>query len=314
MEDWAPLEKVREFGPAPKMGAFGELRLPSLQKEAPGAHSDLTPEDSAKEASARPEDVPPAASCSPTSGEAPSENNQFSEAGLTSGEDTDNRRDWAPKWENPGPGGPLAEFLPSIVEILFSPAEVFKRLNKSGGWGMPLAFMAILNALGTVMVLWTVELLPSTGSAFFRLLRLMHQPDLSAAMLVASVFGSTLALPLTIVFKAGVLHALMRLAARSGAPFSTTFRAVCYAMGATSALWIVPLGAVWASRFSGQPLVVESAMVLATGVTGVWSMFVLLQALACSHGVTLWRAALAVLFPAFVASALLGMALAFAAG
>jgi hypothetical protein len=80
-------------------------------------------------------------------------------------------------------------------------------------------------------------------------------------------------------------------------------------MGGTSALWIVPLGAVWASGFSGQPLVVESAMLLASGATWVWSMFVLLQALACSHGVTLWRAALAVLVPPFVASALVGAAL-----
>jgi hypothetical protein len=312
MEDWAPLEKVRDFGPAPKMGAFGELRLPSLQKEAPGVPSDFRPENPSNEEPARLDDSSPAAASRPTSGEVHSETNNLPETDLTGKEAGDKRGDWAPKWENPGQGGPLAAFLPSVIEVLFSPAEVFKRLNRAGGWGMPLAFMAILNALGTVMVLWTVELLPSTGSTFSRLLRVMHQSEFSAAVLVASVLGSTLALPLTTVFKAGVLHALLRFGARSSAPFSTTFRAVCYAMGATSALWIVPLGAVWASRFSGQPLVVESAMQLATGVIGVWSMFVLLQALACAHGVTLWRAALAVLVPAFVASALLGAALTFA--
>jgi hypothetical protein len=139
---------------------------------------------------------------------------------------------------------------------------------------------------------------------------MMHQSEVSAAMLVANILGSTLALPLTTVLKAGVIHALMRFGARSSAPFSTTFRAVCYAMGATSALWIVPLGAVWASGFSGQPLVVESAMFLATGATAMWSMFVLVQGLACSHGVAFWRAALAVLVPPFVASAMVGAALA----
>jgi hypothetical protein len=310
MEDWAPLEKVREFGPAPKMGAFGELKLPSLQKEVSEDPSDFSAENPAKEGRARLEESSPAATSHPTSGEAPSRENNLPEPVLAGAEGGTTRNGWAPKWENPGPGGPLAEFLPSVVEILFSPAEVFRKLNKAGGWGMPLAFMAILNAIGTVMVLWTVELVPSTGSTFSRMLRLMHQSEFSAAMLVASVLGSTLALPLTTVFKAGVLHALLRFGARSSAPFSTTFRAVCYAMGATSALWIVPLGAVWASRFSGQPLVIESAMLLATGATGMWSMFVLVQALACSHGVALWRAALAVLVPPFVASALVGAGLA----
>jgi hypothetical protein len=204
----------------------------------------------------------------------------------------------------------LLEFFPSIIEILFSPAQTFRSLNPLGGWALPLAFMALLNVIGTVMVLWTVELLPSTGSAFSRILRLMHQNEFSAAMLVASVLGSTLVLPLTVLFKAGVLHVLMRFGARSSAPFSTTFRAICYAMGAASALWVVPLGAVWASGFSGQPLVVESAMLLSAGATGIWSMFVLLRALACAHSVSLWRTSLAVLLPPFIASVLLGVALA----
>jgi hypothetical protein len=305
MEDWMPLEKVREFAPAPKMKPSVDFKLPSLQKETLGSPS----KDDIASAGHAPA---PEASHSP-SGETPAEEDEPHEA-PHAGEGEDRpQEDWAPKWENPGPGGPLLEFLPSIVEILFSPAHIFKRLNKSGGWGMPLAFMAILNAIGTVMVLWTVEMLPTTGSAFSRILRLMHQAEFSAAMVVASVLGSTLALPLTVLFKAGVLHALMRFGARSAAPFSTSFRTVCYAMGATSALWIIPLGAVWASGFSGQPLVVESAMLMAAGATGVWSMFVLLQALACSHGVTLWRTALAVLVPPFIASILLGAALASAA-
>ena len=303
MEDWAPLEKVREFAPAPKMKAAGDFKLPSLQKETHGAPP--------KDASASTEDAPASDSSHSPSEEAPTDEDEPSEE-PSSVEDRP-QEDWAPKWENPGPDGPLLEFLPSVVEILFSPAHVFKRLKKSGGWGMPLSFMAILNAVGTVMVLWTVELLPTTGSAFSKILRLMHQSEFSAAMLVASVLGSTLVLPLTVLFKAGVLHALMRFGARSAAPFSTSFRAVCYAMGATSALWIVPLGAVWASGFSGQPLVVESAMLLSAGATGVWSIFVVLQALSCSHGIPLWRTALAVLVPPFVASILLGAALASAA-
>jgi hypothetical protein len=81
-------------------------------------------------------------------------------------------------------------------------------------------------------------------------------------------------------------------------------------MGAASALWLVPLAAVWASGFSGQALVVESAMLLSAGATGIWSMYVLLQALACAHGVSFWRTGLAVLIPPFVASILLGAALA----
>ncbi len=305
MEDWAPLEKVREFGPAPKLKASGEFKLPSLQKE---------PADKpAAEASSPAEEASPAAgSPSPSEEDANAEGDASEAPPLDEGAHG-SKTDCAPKWENSGPDGPLLELLPSIVEILFSPASVFKRLNLSGGWGLPLAFLAILNAVGTVMVLWTVELLPSTGSPFSKILRLMHQSEFSTAMLTASVLGSTLLLPLTVLFKAGILHGLMHLGAGSIAPFSTTFRAACYALGATSALWIVPLGAVWASGFSGQPLVVESAMLLSAGATVVWSLFVLLQALSSSHGVPLWRTALAVLTPPLVASFLLGAALASAA-
>ena len=305
MEDWAPLEKVREFAPAPKLKAAGERKLPSLQKETPGA--------STKETSASPDATPPEAASASPSEETPAEAGGPAKTHAAGAPEDGAQAGYAPKWDHPGPGGPLLEFLPSIVEILFSPAETFKRLNSSGGWGLPLAFMALLNAIGTVMLFWTVEQLPSTGSAFSKLLRLMHKGEFSAAMLVASVLGSTLILPLTVLFKAGVLHGMMRFGTRSAAPFSTTFRAVCYAMGATSALWIVPLAAVWASGFSGQPLVVESAMLLSAAATGVWSMFVLLQALACSHRVSLWRTTLAVLVPPFVASVLLRAALASAA-
>jgi hypothetical protein len=304
LEDWAPLEKVREFAPAPKLKAAGELKLPSLQKETPSTPTTKAP--------VSPEETPAETACtSPCSAEeARPKTDEPAETPPVGAPENGARVDFAPRWENPGAGGQLLEFLPSIVEILFSPARTFKRLNPSGGWGMPLAFIALLNAVGTVMVLWTVELLPTTGSAFSKMLRLLHQGDFSAAMLVASVLGSTLILPLTVLFKAGVLHMMMRFGARSVAPFSTTFRTVCYAMGATSALWIVPLAAVWASGFSGHPLVVESAMLLSAGATGVWSMFVLLQALACSHGVSFWRTTLAVLVPPLVASILLGAALA----
>lgn len=301
MEDWVPLEQVREFGPAPKMKAFAEASLPSLQKESPSV--------SAVEAAPSPEE-PPAGSASGST-EAVSE--EPLQGGLPVPETAESVQSGsAPKWEHPGAGGPLVELVPSVVEILFSPAQTFRSLKQTGGWGMPLAFLAILNAVGTALVLWTVEKLPSTGSAFSQILRMMHTSELSVAMLVASILGSTLALPLTAVFKSGILHAFMRFGARSKAPFSVTFRTLCYVMGATSALWFVPLGAVWLSVFSGQPLVIESAMLLATGATGVWSMFVLIQALACSHGVSFWRAAVAVLVPPFVASVLLGVALAYA--
>jgi hypothetical protein len=115
MEDWAPLEKVREFGPAPKMGAFGELRLPSLQKEVSSATADFSPVNSAKEGPARFEHASQAAASRPTSEEAPSETHNLPEARPTDGEAGTCPSGWAPKWENPGPAGPLPEFLPSVV-------------------------------------------------------------------------------------------------------------------------------------------------------------------------------------------------------
>jgi hypothetical protein len=303
MEDWLPLEKVREFGPAPRLTKGDpELNLPGVEREAPivlhkgpaGANHSLksVPDTGA--------DLPEQDRETDSHREAPAE--------LRDGKGAST--DCSLKWECPGPGGPLLELLPSTVEILFSPARVFAKFRKDGGWGMPLAYLAILNAIGTVLVLWTVEQLPPTGSVFSKMLRFANRQDVSTAMVAATLIGGTLVLPITAVCKAGFLHLLMRLAAGSKAPFSTTFRAASYAMGAASALWIVPFGAVWACGFSGQPLVVEAAMLLSAGATGVWSLSVLLQALARSHQVTLWRTALAILVPPFTASILLGIALA----
>lgn len=306
MEDWLPLDKVREFGPAPRLTRGGpELNLPEIQAASPVLlHKEP--------AGAR--GIPQAASDAETS---PSEQEQEpdsrgEEPRQGRGDDPD-ITNWMPTWEHPGPGGPLLELLPTTVEILFTPARVFAKLRRDGGWGLPLAYLAILNAIGTVLVLWTVEQLPSTGSVFSKMIRMAQRQELSGAMLAATLIGGTLILPITAVCKAGFLHILMRLAAGSKAPFATTFRAASYAMGAASALWIVPLGAVWACGFSGQPLVVEAAMLLSAGATGVWSLAVLLQALARSHQVSLWRTALAILVPPFVASILLGIAFASAA-
>jgi hypothetical protein len=289
----------------PKMKVAAEFRLPSLKKE--------TDEAAKPEPAAKTELSAAGASTQPAEGETGPRPD-----GLDGGHAPEARKDdasiqWAPRWENPGPGGPLLELPYSTVEILFDPGRVFQNLRPDGGWGMPLAFLAILNAIGTVMVLWTVQQLPAAGGSLSKMMRLVHQQDLSVAMLVATLVGGTLLLPLTVVFKAGVLHVLMRLGTPSKALFATTFRAACYAMGAASALWIVPLGAVWASSFSGHPLVVEAAMLLSAGATGVWSTFILLKALACSHKVALWRAVMAVALPPFLLSVLLGVAFAYAA-
>jgi hypothetical protein len=304
MEDWTPFEKVRDFGIIPKMRVSAEFRLPTLKKET---------EEAKTEPAANTEPTATGVPTQPTAGEGdPPPERLDGDDALEAKKDAGSLQ-WAPRWENPGPGGPLLELAHSTVEILFDPARVFQNLRPDGGWGMPLAFLAILNAIGTVMVLWTVQQLPPTGGVLSKVMRLAHQPDLSVAMLVGTLVGGTLLLPLTVVFKAGMLHVLMRLGTPSKAPFATTFRAACYAMGAASALWIVPLGAVWASSFSGHPLVVEAAMLLAAGTTGVWSTFVLLKALACSHRVAMWRAVLAVALPPFLLSVLLGIAFAYAA-
>jgi hypothetical protein len=303
MEDWAPFEKVREFGSASQTANVATGLQPLSLHKAP-------PTPLQADSVAGPENAPTPSPPGFQLSEPEANPGLRADAPAADAASVGNEQLWAPRWECPGPGGPLLELLPSTVEILFSPASVFTRLRKNGGWGMPLAFLALLNAIGTVMVLWTVEQLPATGSVFSKIIHLAQKQDVSAAMLLATLIGSTLILPLTAVFKSGVLHVLMRLGAGSKAAFPTTFRAACYAMGASSALWIVPLGAVWASSFSGQPLVVEAAMLLSAGATGVWSMVVLLQALSRSHGVPLWRTAIAILLPPFIISILLGIALA----
>jgi hypothetical protein len=320
MDDWMPLEKVGEIASPSVPATNGEPKPLSLAKKPPAVPAEepaaALAADKPASAAPSPESISsaPPDHCPPETGDDREGTNASAASAEPNGDGPLVELDWAPRWDNPGPSGPLPEFLPSVIDVIFAPGRVFSNLKPNGGWGLPLAFMAILNAVGTALVLWTFEQLPQSGSALSRILQRMHTPGASKTLLVASILGSTLALPLTVLVKAAFLHAFMRFMAGSRARFSLTFRTICYSMGATSALWVVPLAAVWLSGFSGDALVVESALLLAAGATGIWSLQIVTQSLASAHGVSLWRAAMAVILPPFVLSILLGVALASLAG
>ncbi|RFC41959.1 MAG: protein of unknown function (DUF4339)/Yip1 domain-containing protein [Verrucomicrobia bacterium] len=286
MEDWAPLHTQSEFSNRPESLPEGAKRLPSLEK---------TPRETASEQRSGVAEDRPAGSALQelleTSAPSESEPTGLDPISIH------------PEWERVKEVGPLRAFTSSVGEILLEPGWTFRHLNPSGGWGLPLMFLLICEVVGNILMILAVRQLPLSVSPIVTLLRqALHLGNLDSEVFVVSVASSAFMLPLAIVVRAVILHAAMKLLCRSQQPFSTTFRALCYALGAGSLLWGIPLAAVSIAAAVGEPSAALSAFFLAASAIGAWSIFLVLNALARAHGVPLWRTTLAVLLPPLLAA------------
>ena len=174
-------------------------------------------------------------------------------------------------------------------------------MRRSGGWGAPLSFLVATNLLSTLLALGTLRWLPKSELNLTGMLHAMAPGEISAGMLIGSLLLSTLLLPLTITVKSFILHSLLRIGARSTHPFEITFRALCYAAGAASTLWIIPFCATGAVGIVHQPELTEWTLGLALLASETWSLYVILRAMSCAHRTSLLRVFLVIALPALVA-------------
>lgn len=285
MQDWAPMETQDEFSSEPEKPLRTATVLPRLEravKTAPEAEH------------------PVAGDGTERSGEQSAQEPGAQAAGdeTLAGEET-----VLPEWERIREVGPLNAFAHSVGEILLEPGRTFRHLNRSGNWGLPLVFLLIAEVIGNVLMIMAVRQLPlSTSPAVALLRQALQLGNLDSSVFVYSVATTAFMLPLAIVVRAAILHAAMKFLCRSEHPFSTTFRALCYALGAGSLLWGIPLAAVSIAAAAGEPSAALNAFLLAAGAIGAWSICLVLQALARAHGVSLFRTVAAVLIPPLIAA------------
>ena len=279
MADWAPLNSVKALAQpfaahTPDLHPAPESRLPTLSPPSHGKAASL-PLDQDFRVSKDPAD----AEEQPT----PTKPNLF-----------------ILEWEKLPHTAPLQAFASSLHATLFHTQRTGEALQEPGDWKLPLAFLALAEVLGTLLMLTTVGLLPVANSKVAVLMRQMLGLQ-GGVGLTTLLFSSVLMLPLSMLAKSTILHLCLKVFGRSQASFLTTFRTLCYAIGSSAVLWLIPLTAVAAAGFAGETAVVDFAMAISMAVVAVWSMRVTIGALAASHGMPIGRAALSVLLPPFLA-------------
>ncbi len=283
MVDWAPLETISEFSSAPHLKQDPESKLPQLFANV---STGKAPRKELDQAYLQPQEVRD--STLPTSKETDAGDHNH-DLILESPADVEVK----PEWEHVQETGPLGAFILSLKEILLDPSHTFHHLPKNGGWGLPLSFLLIAEFIGNVLMILTVRQVPTSGSPASAFLRQVVPVEGGNALLLYSVVASVCILPMAVVVKAGLLHLPMKVLARSHQSFATTFRTLCYSLGAGGMLWGIPLTVV--SLAGGEEGVSTMGLFLSMAAIGIWSLYVNLRALASAHEVSFARAASAVL-------------------
>jgi hypothetical protein len=212
-----------------------------------------------------------------------------------------------PEWEHSSEVGPLGAFLLSLRDILIDAKDTFRRLNRNGGWGLPLLFLLITEFLGNIFMVLSIKQVPLSASPAVALLRQALQMENGETVLLYSSLASLFMLPLAILIKAVVIHASLKFFGRSCEPFSTTFRTLCYALGAGSMLWSVPLIAVSIAATAGDSTATAAALFLASTSIGLWSAWINVRALASAHELSILRTLLSVVGPPLLAALLFAL-------
>jgi hypothetical protein len=179
-------------------------------------------------------------------------------------------------WDNRQQRGFIPAFFDTMVMILTKPAEAFTAMRREGGFGDALIYGLIGGCFGYVVSLLFLFLMPSLASFGDR-----HN---ALAGFIGMGFGLVFCIIMIPVFVtvglfigAAIVHVCLMIVGGAKQPFETTFRVLCFALGSTYPLIIVP--------FCGSI------------IAGIWGLVAECIGLARAHETDTGRAVLAVFLP-----------------
>lgn len=182
-------------------------------------------------------------------------------------------------WENRQTRGFFPAFFDTLVMVLTKPAEAFTVMRREGGFGDPLIYGLVGGCFGYVVYLLFMLLMPS--------LAVMGDRGNALGGMIGAGFGLVFAIVLVPVFVtiilfvgAAIVHVCLMIVGGAKQPYETTFRVLCFAVGSTYPLIIVP--------FCGGV------------IAGIWGLVLECIGLARAHETDTGRAVLAVLLPVIV--------------
>lgn len=189
-------------------------------------------------------------------------------------------------WETPEKYGRIRAFWLTTKRVSFEPTRFFRAVALRPEWKAPFSY--------GVIVLFIAAVLQTSIQQATRVLvpRIVLVPTELAPMFASDFSWFSMALdlvsiPFSLLVSAGVAHLTLRVCGFSRAPFSMTLRAICYAYA--PGLWLMPI-----------PLVGQ-------GFASIWLIVAQIIGLREVHGITTWRATIAVLAPIVIVVFFLGL-------
>lgn len=186
-----------------------------------------------------------------------------------------------PAWEQRAQLGFFPALWQTIKVVMLDPNRAFETMKREGGLGAPLAFHVLIGSVGGILSLIYNFVFHIDANNFLPPQMRQQQPAFMTAMSTGIFILWVIAIPflvtLLLFITSGVLHLSLMICSGAKQPFETTFRTNCYAMGAGTALSIIPL--------------------CGSSIGFLWGLVCLCMGLAKAHEIATGRAVGAVLLP-----------------
>lgn len=193
-----------------------------------------------------------------------------------------------PAWEHRDSLGVIEGAVETVKAVLQQPSATFSRMKREGGLGNPLGYALLLGSVGSYIACVYNLVLRHFGigssnfgnikpSEFERLL--MTNEGLAYA-LIGALFFVPIFIVLGSFLNSAITHLCLLMLGGAKQPFETTYRVICYSLGSTAILQVIP--------FCGG------------AICGVWNLVCICIGLARAHEISTGKAVAAVLLPIIV--------------
>ena len=182
-----------------------------------------------------------------------------------------------PAWEEREKLGFFPAISQTVSAVLMRPTETFARMKHDGGLVNPLLYFVLLSCTSyAISVFYQIVSLFMQSGTLPAQLQHLSKNTISFVM-----FGTILISPALYVISAfissGITHLSLKLIGGANRPFETTFRVVCYAQASAAVFNFLPL--------CGGLMAI------------LWGSYTIIVGLIQGHGISGWRATLALLLP-----------------
>jgi len=190
-------------------------------------------------------------------------------------------------WDHRDQIGLVQAFTETVKVVLTEPGRAFSIMDQEGGLASPLLFTLIGGCIGGIAALIYAQIF--IHSPAYAAQAALLPLKLRAIIHASSGLGGLIWIPFKTVIWAfissAVVHLCLMLVGGAKRPFETTFRVLCFSMGASNVLFAIPIcGGVLA---------------------GVWGLIVMVIGLAKAHDIQTGRSLTAVLLPVICCCAFL---------